>query len=74
MSWEALAECNSPSRGSFLQKQCLNLLEQVLWRGRSGCNLRLAREGAEARLVVVPVAAEPECVPVSMRSPPSILE
>lgn len=51
-----------------------DLLEQVLCCGRSGCNLRLAPEGALASLVVIPVASEPECVPVSMCSPPSLLE
>lgn len=51
-----------------------DLLEYVLCCGRSGCNLRLAPEGALARLVVIPVAAEPACVPVSMPAPPSILK
>lgn len=51
-----------------------DLLEQVLCCGRSGCNLRLAPEGALASLVVIPVVPEPECVPVSMHAPPSMLE
>lgn len=46
------------------------LLEWVLCRGRSGCNLRLPPEGSLASLVAIPVAAEP----MSVCAPPSILE
>lgn len=46
------------------------LLEWMLCRGRSDCNLRLPPEGSLASLVAIPVAAEP----VSVCAPPSTLK